>query len=325
LYNNILSNLGNYGQNLTAISEVFADDWIYRPNPVKALTSVKGFQGDIRLLMDFLAKMMPDMKYEMLQTFVTGNTVVVVSKISGTIAGVPPGFSDFPMFPGTDPEILKGKSFNTMAIDIHKLDTEDKIKRTWHVEDWSLVLDDILKPDRVAAFKWPAVESGASLKKVPQCIIDFYDIILSDPVGGGQDNALLKKTMHGDSIVHPGFTTFETSGIQGLKLITGFFGDVMPNINYERKKEWFHEDMVVVLSKVSATVAGARRGDKEILPFPGINPQDLTGEKFETLGISVHRIVDNKIKQTYHIDEWQLAVGQMLSSKPVPDFGFDQL
>ena len=99
----------------------------------------------------------------------------------------------------------------------------------------------------------------------------------------------------------------------------------MPNIKYERQKEWLHEDMVVVLNKVSATVAGARPGDKDILPFPGINPQDLTGEKFETLGISVHRIVDNKIKQTYHIDEWQLAVGQMLSSRPVPDFGFDQL
>ena len=261
----------------------------------------------------------------MIHTFVTGKAVVVASKISGTIAGVPPGFSDFPMFPGTDPEKLKGKSFNTMAIDIHILDTEDKIKRTWHVEDWSLVLDDVFKPDRIAEFKWPAAKSGVSLKKVPQCIIDFYDNILSYPVGGGQDNALLKKTMHTDSIVHPGFSTFKTSGIQGLKLITGFLGDVMPNIEYERKKEWFHEDMVVVLSKVSATVAGARRGDKEILPFPGINPQDLTGEKFETLGISIHRIVGGKIKQTYHIDEWQLAVNQMLSSKPVPDFGFDQL
>ena len=50
----------------------------------------------------------------------------------------------------------------------------------------------------------------------------------------------------------------------------------------------------------------------------------LTGEKFETLGISIHRIVDGKIKQTYHIDEWQLGVDQMLSGKPVPDFGFDQ-
>ena len=320
-----MSNLGTYGQNLTAIKEVFADDWTTRPNPVIPLTSKKAFQDDIRLYWDFLAKMIPDLKYEMIHTFVTGKTVAVVSKFSGTIDSVPSGFSDFPMFPGTDPKTLKGKSFNSMAIDIHIIDTGDKIKRTWHVEDWSLVLDDILKPDRVAEFEWPTVESGASLRKVPQSIYDFYDNILSDPVGGGQDNALLKKTMHRDSIVHPGFSTFEISGIQGLKLITGFFSDAMPNIKYERKKEWFHEDMVVVLSKVSATVSGAPPGAKEILPFPGIDPQDLTFEKFETLGISIHRIVDGKIKQTYHIDEWQLAVDQMLYSKPVPDFGFDQL
>ena len=320
-----MSNLGTYGQNLTAIKEVFADDWTTRPNPVISITSKKAFQGDIRLYWDFLAKMIPDLKYEMIHTFVTGKTVAVVSKFIGTIDNIPSGFSEFPMFPGTDPKTLIGKSFNSMAIDIHILDAEDKIKNTWHVEDWSLVLDDILKPDRIAEFKWPAAESGASLKKVPQCINDFYDNILSVPVGGGQDNALLKKTMHSDSIVHPGFSTFEISGIQGLKLITGFFSDVMPNIKYERKKEWLHEDMVVVLSKVSATVSGTSPGAKEILPFPGINPQDLTGEKFETLGISIHRIVDGKIKQTYHIDEWQLAVDQMLSSKPVPDFGFDQL
>jgi hypothetical protein len=79
LYNNIWSNLDTYGQNLTAIREVFADDWTLRPNPVKALTSVKGFQGDIRLLLDFLAKMMPDLKYEKKHTFVMGKTVAVVT------------------------------------------------------------------------------------------------------------------------------------------------------------------------------------------------------------------------------------------------------
>jgi hypothetical protein len=327
LYSNILSNLGTYGQNLTAISEVFANEWTYRPNPVNALT--KGlfqelFNGDIRILMGFLTKMMPDMKYEMLQTFVTGNTVAVVSKISGTIAGVPPGFSDFPMFPGTDPERLKGKSFNSMAIDIHKIDAEGKISRTWHVEDWTLALDQMLGYDRVAGFDLPDVEKGATLKNVPQCINDFYDNILSDPYGGGNNNALLKATMHEDAIVRPGFSSFEISGIQGLRLIARYFGQVMPNIKYERQKEWLHEDMVVVLSKVSATVTGAPRGVKEILSFPDIDPRDLTGEKFETLGISIHRIVDGKIKQTYHIDEWQLAVRQMLFDVPVQDFGFDE-
>jgi len=49
----------------------------------------------------------------------------------------------------------------------------------------------------------------------------------------------------------------------------------------------------------------------------------LFGKKFETLGISVHRILDGKIKQTYFIDEWQLASAQMLSDRSAPDFDFN--
>ena len=47
--------------------------------------------------------------------------------------------------------------------------------------------------------------------------------------------------------------------------------------------------------------------------------------KFETLGISIHRILDGKIKQTFFIDEWQLASAQMVSNRTAPDFDFDFL
>ena len=37
----------------------------------------------------------------------------------------------------------------------------------------------------------------------------------------------------------------------------------------------------------------------------------------------IHKIVDGKIKQTYHIEDWQTAAGQMLNGTPVPDFVFN--
>lgn len=61
----------------------------------------------------------------------------------------------------------------------------------------------------------------------------------------------------------------------------------------------------LVLSKVSATVV---KNSGSIPSFPGADTKKLFLKKFEILGISIHRIVNGKIKQTYHIDDWQLAV-----------------
>lgn len=267
---------------------------------------------------------MPNLKYERSHTFVINETIVAVaSKISATVGDVPPKFSEFPMFPGIEPNKLKGKSFNSMALDIHILDN-GKIQRTWHVEDWTLALDIMLETGRdVGSLDWPFIENGETLKEVPQCINNFYDKILSDSTGGGQNNTLLLETMHRNAIVRPRMSSLGVVGIGGLKLITSYFADVMPNIRYEAQKMWIHEDKVVVLHKVSATnIKEPQRGFDEIPSFPGVDPKQLLGKKFETLGISVHRILDGKIKQTYFIDEWQLGSAQMLSNRRVPDFDF---
>jgi len=336
----ILNNLDTYGQNLTIIKEALADDWNMRPNPLKLFKAnifkkyfgpnpPKGiesgpFPEGIKPIWDFVTIMMPDLKYERRHTFVINqNIVAVVTRLEATIGDVPPSFSEFSMFPGIDPKKLKGKSFITMALDVHILD-EGKIRKTWHVTDWTLALDQMLKTGRdVGTLDWPCVKKGEILKEVPQCIYNLYDKILSDSNGGGQNNTLLLETMHRDSIVRPRQSILGVEGIAGLKAITTFFGRVMPDIKYETQRMWIHEDKVIVLSKVSATnVKGAPPGFRFIPSFPGVNPKNLIGKKFETLGISVHRIVDGRIKQTYHIDEWQLAVDQMLSNRPAPDFDF---
>ena len=118
-----MSNLGTRGRNLTLINQVFADDWRTIPEPMDSVKGIKlGLGAGIR---DFLAIMMPNLKYERMHTYVINETMVaVVSKIGATIGDVPPKFSEFPMFPGIEPERLKGKSFSAMALDIHILDNE---------------------------------------------------------------------------------------------------------------------------------------------------------------------------------------------------------
>merc|ERR1712129_617406 len=83
-----------------------------------------------------------------------------------------------------------------------------------------------------------------------------------------------------------------------------------------------HEDKVVVLLKVSGTIEKAPEGQEFIPFFPGIAPSEVVGKNFETLAVDIHSIVDGKIQQSYHIEDWRTAVYQMIKGEPVPDFGF---
>ena len=139
-YDTIMSNLGTYGQNLTIIKEALADDWNMRPNPLNLFMENIGkklglsnnlptgiesgpFPKGIKPIWDFVSVMLPNLKYERRHTFVIDeNTVAVVTRLEAIVGDVPPSFSEFSMFPGIDPQKLKGKSFVTMTLDVYVLD-----------------------------------------------------------------------------------------------------------------------------------------------------------------------------------------------------------
>merc|ERR1712029_1256422 len=57
--------------------------------------------------------------------------------------------------------------------------------------------------------------------------------------------------------------------------------------------------------------------------FPGVQTSEIIGKNFETSAMDVHTIVDGKIQQSYHIEDWRTALYQMIKGEKVPDFGFD--
>lgn len=69
-------------------------------------------------------KAIPDLKWEIKDIIVKGNTVIVRGEGSGTPAidfmGVPHG----------------GKIFKIMAIDIHTIENGKMVGKTYHIEDW---------------------------------------------------------------------------------------------------------------------------------------------------------------------------------------------
>ncbi|WP_020395845.1 ester cyclase [Thiolinea disciformis] len=74
-----------------------------------------------------LFKLIPDLKWEVLETINTGDKIVVRGQGSGTPTG------DFMGVPKT------GKSFKIMSIDIHTL-KDGKLAHTYHLEDWGTAL-----------------------------------------------------------------------------------------------------------------------------------------------------------------------------------------
>lgn len=147
LYDKIVSNPSTYGQDLNLIKETLSNDYNFRPNllnPTKGLDAGP-FPKGFKMLMGDWSVMIPDLKVHRLWTLVQVDLVAVVSKFGATLNDLPPGLAEFPMFPGTPAENIKGKSFqDTIAIGIQLLDEDGKIRRAWNIEDWSNALHQLL-------------------------------------------------------------------------------------------------------------------------------------------------------------------------------------
>lgn len=74
-----------------------------------------------------LHQLIPDLKWEILDTLVSGDKVIIRGQGSGTPA------AEFMGIPHT------GNSFKVMSIDIHTL-SDGKISHTYHLEDWATAL-----------------------------------------------------------------------------------------------------------------------------------------------------------------------------------------
>jgi len=71
-----------------------------------------------------IGKIIPDLKWTILDVTVSGNTAVIRGEATGTPVST---FMGIP---------ANGKSFRIMSIDIQKIEN-DKIVRSYHIEDWA--------------------------------------------------------------------------------------------------------------------------------------------------------------------------------------------
>merc|ERR1711971_1259881 len=343
-YDKLMSFPGHvkYGQNLTLVEETVTKDWNPRPSPVNPGYGIETgpFPQGLKAMLELKSKMLKNIRVKRNETYVIHEDghkiVVVVCRIKATMNEVPQGYPGYPMFPGIEAEKLKGKSFSTLCLAVHVLDDKEhhhdeyehqheRIRRSWAVEDWTEAADQMLHDRRPAKLDHPWHKRGQNLTSVPHAIHRFYDQILSNPAKAAQNFTLLNETVKEDWTVRPNPADIvggKGPGVVGLQRIMQLFGEIIPDLKFERKEIFIHEDKVVVLLKVSGTIEKAPQGEEFVPFFPGIEPSEVVGKNFETLAVDIHSIVDDKIQQSYHIEDWRTAAYQMIKGEPVPDFGF---
>merc|ERR1719150_2022928 len=125
------------------------------------------------------------------------------------------------MFPGIEPSRIIGKSFETFALDVQII-KDGLIKRTWHFEDWTAALGQLLGEPK-QFFQNPREEPGELLTEIPESIKNFYDKVMRDPLGQGQN----------------------------VTLVNSIFN---PNLKYEREHIFLCGDHVVALYKITGTI-----------------------------------------------------------------------
>ena len=87
-----------------------------------------------------------------------------------------------------------------------------------------------------------------------------------------------------------------------IKVVSGFAKSI-PDMKFDIKEVLVSGDRVIVRGEVTGTPAG------ELFGVPH------TGKSFRIMAIDIQTIKDGKIAQTYHLENWLSAIGQ-LRAKP---------
>ena len=230
------------------------------------------------------------------------------------------------IWPGVPAEKVIGKSFEVMTIDVHII-KNGLIARTWHIENYAAAFDQMLLGDPPNAMETPPIGPGDDLKYIPQSINTFYDRILADVTGDGQNPQIIAQAIAEDWQTRPNFLNpveGEGPGQKDFPRLTGFFGLVFSTVKFTRMLTLLCGDKVVVISRFDGTIRGPPPGMEEVPPFVGIPAERLIGKSFTTFATDIHEIRNGLLKQTWHQEDYSTALVQMINGTPPPDFGFER-
>jgi len=292
---------------LAKAAECYHTDYVSHANIIAPGTVGPGNEGIANLVKGFVAPV-PDIKWTVEEVLHAGDKYVLVSTCSGlpkeAFLGIPP----------------TGKGFNFMAIDVHIV-KDGKTKETWHIEDLAPAIGQMTSkdaPDGVPPLqkgqashlgKVKQVADGKQITKeeMPECLKTFYQKGLNNPdksfTAEGAQSAL-----HDDWISHPSPDGKDGPGAVGWFNSLGFLWAM--DIKFETgivlqiPCENGMEKYVHV-----GTATGNSDGKFLGMDLPAPKP-------FHIMAIDMHLVEKGKIKESWHIEDWASAMGQLMADAP---------
>ena len=124
----------------------------------------------------------------------------------------------------------------------------------------------------------------------------FYDF-LSNPAS--TESAAAFKAVTADSFQSIGDYSGKTKSRDAFIGQIGGFGQLIPDLKWAPQEMIQQGGKVVVRSRATGTPKG---------PLFGV---DGKGKGFDIMSIDIHTLVDGKIVQTHHVEDWSTALRQL--------------
>lgn len=141
-----------------------------------------------------------------------------------------------------------------------------------------------------------AVVAGQAFADDMATVRSFYADLLTTPADVTLDG--VRSVVAEDWKSTP--TPLGGPGAEGMFTTLQAFGGLIPDLKWEVQEIWQDGDTYIVRGRATGTPVG---------PFLGVDP--ATGKSFDIMSIDVHRVEDGRLKESYHIEEWLTAIGQL--------------
>ncbi len=164
---------------------------------------------------------------------------------------------------------------------------------------------------------------------VPRAIEVFYDEVVADPLGGGQNIDLIRQALAPDWETRPNPLNpvgGDGPGPEGLMTILQGWGTFMVDLKIERIRTIRQGNDVIVLSRFGATINPDLPAEIAEIPiFPGIPAADIKGRSFVSMALDIQVLnEDGLIHRTWHLEDWSSAQAQLLGQVPSVEFSLSE-
>jgi len=217
-----------------------------------------------------------------------------------------------------------GKGFCFLAIDVQYV-VDGLIKETWHIEDLAVAIQQLTNKDGPDGV--PPLHNGQPLNfgmskqnaagmqilpsEMPDCMQGFYYMALNHDKDFSASD--MKELLSDDYVSHPNSAEVGAAG-PGSE---GFFGMLeskfwkgTPDLHFEPQAVLRVPCVEGVKYLVISSVTGTTDGQ-----FLGLELK--SPRSFHIMAVDIHLVKAGKITESWHVEEWARAIGQLKDEKAV--------